>query len=161
MPSETHRVKRVLAAIGVAAGLGAGAAGIAAAASDTTSPSTSSSAESQQHERSYTSSVQLPEQANQNEADETAALTAAAKITPDQARQAALAAVPGTAVSVSLDNENGNVVYSITITANGTTTDVKVDAGNAAILAKDTPDNESNNTAEASSATEAPDTPEK
>jgi uncharacterized membrane protein YkoI len=136
-------LKRVLAAIAVAAGIGAGAAGVAAAASDSSSPSTSSSeADGQHQDPNYQSSVRAPEQDGQNEADEDSALQALATISPDQARQAALAAVPGTAGKVALENENGNVVYSVEITANGITTDVKIDAGNGDVLAKDTSDGE-------------------
>jgi len=45
-----------------------------------------------------------------SEAAEAASLQAMAKVSPEQAKAAALAAVPGTAIQVSLDNENGNVV---------------------------------------------------
>lgn len=106
----------------------------------------------------YTSSIQVPNaqdtqdkagnqagdvaensQANESagEATEAAGLQALAKITPDQAKAAALQAVPGTASKVELDNENGNLVYSVEVkTANGDV-DVKVDAGNGTILAQD------------------------
>jgi uncharacterized membrane protein YkoI len=87
-------------------------------------------------------SVQITEGTTENDQAEAAALQAAAKISPDQAKQAALAAVPGTAGKVELENENGNVVYGVEVTANGTTTDVKVDAGNGSVLAKDADQNE-------------------
>jgi uncharacterized membrane protein YkoI len=158
MSSDSPRLKRILATFAVVVGAGVGAAGIAAAASNTGSSSASVTADDQDQEPSYHSSVQLPENDNQSEADEAKSLEASAKISPDQARQAALATVPGTAGKVSLDNENGNVVYSVEITANGTTTDVKVDAGNGAVLAKDIPDNESNDGAETPSRNETPKT---
>jgi uncharacterized membrane protein YkoI len=82
-------------------------------------------------------------------------LQAAATISPDQAKQAALAAVPGTAGKVELESENGNVVYGVEVTANGTTTDVKVDAGNGSVLAKDADQNEGTKGTE--SGGEAPD----
>lgn len=67
-----------------------------------------------------------------SEADEAAALQEMAIISADQARAAAGAANPGaTAVKVELDNENGVLVYSVELN-NGL--DVKVDAGNGAIL---------------------------
>jgi len=67
-----------------------------------------------------------------SEADEAAALAALATITPEQAKDAALAANPGaTVVKVELDNENGALVYSVELDSG---LDVKVDAGNDAIL---------------------------
>lgn len=145
---DTKRLTQVLGAVGIAAGLGLGAAGLAAAATGSSStpaahPSanvastdTSSTAQNQQ-DPNYQGSVQVAETNRTNEATEAASLQASAKITPDQAKQAALAAVPGTASKVDLDNENGSAVYSVEITANGTTTDVKVDAGNGKVLSRD------------------------
>jgi len=53
-------------------------------------------------------------------------------ITADQAKAAALAATPGTtALSVSLDDENGCLVYGVEL-SNGA--DVKVDAGNGQVV---------------------------
>ncbi|MGQ9503213.1 MAG: PepSY domain-containing protein [Candidatus Oleimicrobiaceae bacterium] len=67
-----------------------------------------------------------------SEADEAAALQGMAIISADQAKAAAEAANPGaTAVKVELDNENGTLVYSVEL-SNGL--DVKVDAGNGAVL---------------------------
>ncbi|HHY78787.1 MAG TPA: PepSY domain-containing protein [Thermoanaerobacter sp.] len=72
-----------------------------------------------------------------NEAQESAKLASLAKITPDEAKAAALKVVPGTVTKVSLDNENGYLVYSVEVkTANGVV-DVKVDAGNGTVLAQD------------------------
>jgi uncharacterized membrane protein YkoI len=74
-------------------------------------------------------------------ADETAenqALQKLATLSPDQARDAALAAVPGTANKVELGNENGFVIYSVEVAgAGGTATDVKADADNGQVLAQD------------------------
>src|SRR3981081_97137 len=50
-----------------------------------------------------------------------------ARITADQARSAALASVPGTATSVELENEDGNLVYGVTVKVAGGEKDVKVD----------------------------------
>jgi len=67
-----------------------------------------------------------------SEADEAAALAGVATITPEQAKAAALQAHPGTTVlKVELDNENGALVYGVEL-SNGM--DVKVDAGNGAVL---------------------------
>lgn len=73
----------------------------------------------------------------QNEAAESQALQAMAKITADDAKNAALKAVSGTVKKVSLDNENGNVVYSVEIQTASGSVDVKVDAGNGQVLAQD------------------------
>ena len=62
------------------------------------------------------------------EGAERESLKSLARITPEQARAAALAQVPGTVKKVELENEDGNVVYGVEIkTANGES-DVKVDA---------------------------------
>ncbi|MEO6159151.1 MAG: PepSY domain-containing protein [Ilumatobacteraceae bacterium] len=103
----------------------------------------------------YTASVTAPQDQGANEAGEAKALAGLAKVTPDQASAAATAAVPGTVNKVELQNENGNVVYGVEIATSTGTADVKIDAGNASVLAKDTGDagehngaNESDNGAE-------------
>jgi uncharacterized membrane protein YkoI len=71
---------------------------------------------------------------DQAEAAESERLKSLARIRPEQARDAALAQVPGTVKKVELENEDGNVVYGVEIkTANGES-DVKVDAGDASVL---------------------------
>ena len=86
---------------------------------------------------SYTGSIPVDQAANDglSEADESAALAGQATISSEQAQAAALAANPGVlVVKVELDNENGTLVYSVEL-SNGS--DVKVDAGNGAILHTD------------------------
>ena len=80
----------------------------------------------------------------QREADETAALQSQAKITPDQAKAAALAQYPNATVTkVELDNENGAVVYSVQLTdSSGKGWDVKVDAGVGTVLRAEADDPE-------------------
>ncbi len=83
---------------------------------------------------SYSSSIAVDQTVTDglSEADEAAALAGQAKISVEDAKAAALAANPGTTVvKAELDNENGALVYSIEL-SNGS--DVKVDAGNGAIL---------------------------
>ena len=71
----------------------------------------------------------------QSETAEAAALAPLAKITVDQAKTAALAANANTTVtSASLEDENGTLIYSVVL-SNGL--DVKMDAGNGAILQTD------------------------
>jgi hypothetical protein len=92
---------------------------------------------------SYTGSVTAPQdQGGAKETDENAALAPLAKISAADATSAALAAVPGTAGTATLENENGNVVYSVIVTTSTGTVDVKVDAGNGKVLAQDAGGNE-------------------
>jgi hypothetical protein len=86
-----------------------------------------------------TSSVTVPPDQAATEADEGSALRGLAKITPDEARAAALAAVPGSATKVELENEDGSVVYKVEVTgAGGRQTDLEIDAGNGAVLSRET-----------------------
>jgi len=86
----------------------------------------------------YSGSIRVPQGKDGNQ-DETSTLQALAKITPEQARDAALAAFPGaTVASVELDNENGSLVYSVHLTDNsGKAWDVKIDAGDGVVLHKE------------------------
>jgi len=86
---------------------------------------------------SYTGSLSANEAKyeSMSEADESAALAGQASIGEAEARSAALSANPGTTVvKVELDNENGVIVYSVELSDGS---DVKVDAGNAAVLFTD------------------------
>jgi uncharacterized membrane protein YkoI len=69
-----------------------------------------------------------------DEKAEAARLQKLARITADQARSAALTSVPGTAASVELENEDGNLVYGVTIKTSAGEREVKVDAGNGKVL---------------------------
>ena len=159
------RTKRLIAVGATAVGAALGLAGIvgftnADAPKQPASAQAEDKSGDQTQDPSYTSSVTAPEQNGQNEADESAALQSLAKISPDQARDAALAAVPGTADKVELDNENGNVVYSVQITdASGAKTDVKVDAGNGSVVHQDSGDANEPAGAETPDGQEAPETP--
>jgi uncharacterized membrane protein YkoI len=159
------RTKRLVAVGATAVGATLGLAGIvgftnADAPKQPVSAQADGKSGDQTQDPSYKSSVTAPEQNGQNEAGESSALQSMAKITPDQARDAALAAVPGTADKIELDNENGNVVYSVQITdASGKVTDVKVDAGNGAVLHQDSAQNDSNDGAETPNGQEAPESP--
>jgi uncharacterized membrane protein YkoI len=76
---------------------------------------------------------------DQAENAESARLQSLARITPEQAKSAALAQVSGTLKKVELENEDGNVVYGVEIqTADGGDRDVKVDAGNGQVLHTET-----------------------
>jgi len=160
--SFKQHTKKLVAGGAAAVGLTLGVAVLAGAAGPG-SPDQSPPAQTEDddvQDPAYESSVTAPESEGQSEADEAAALEGLATITPDQARDAALAVVPGTAGDVELDNENGNVVYSVEITdANGKVIDVKVDPGNATVLHQDAGDdaeeaNEANEPPEANEAAE-------
>ena len=64
------------------------------------------------------------------EKQESARLQSLSKITPEQAQQSAEKAVGGKASRIKLENEDGDLIYSVLIGEN----DVKVDAGNAQVL---------------------------
>lgn len=96
---------------------------------------------------SYTGTVPVPQtpdngtEAKDNESQESAALAGLAKVTADEARAAALAQFPGATVKkVSLDDENGWLVWSVDLLDGTTSRDVKVDAGSGTILHVDSGD---------------------
>jgi len=89
----------------------------------------------------YKSSIQVKDQDREEQGErheergEAAQLASLAKIDATQATSAALAQVPGTVLKVALDNENGNLVYSVEVkTASNEIKDVKVDAGNGTVV---------------------------
>jgi uncharacterized membrane protein YkoI len=102
-------------------------------------PKTGRTGATETQEPAYTSSVQAPTETGneQSEAAESAALASLAKISEAEARNAALARFPGATIQkASLQDENGNVVWTVELTdANKSAQEVKVDAGNGAILA--------------------------
>jgi uncharacterized membrane protein YkoI len=92
-------------------------------------------ADGEQDGTSYTSSVTVADDSvSASEADEQAQLAGLATINADDASRAALAAQPGTVTDVQLENENGNVVYSVIVDTGNGSVDIKVDAGNANVL---------------------------
>ena len=151
---DTKRSKRLLYGTLMAVGVTVGAAGIANATTSsvpaTTTTSVSAPADAPEagdtadtagdaaDEPAYQSSVTVPQAANETagESNDTATLAPLAKITVEQAKQAALGAVPGTVLSAQLEDENGNVVYGVEVTTASGTVDVKVDAGTAKVLSQ-------------------------
>jgi hypothetical protein len=136
--------KRTIATLVTTAALGLGVIGSTAYA-ETPPPSAKPSAQPQgpatgteAQSPSYTGSVTAPKgTATENEAAESAALAALAKISEADARKAALAKFPGaTITSASLGDENGFVVWEVNLTdASKAAQEVKIDAGTGAILA--------------------------
>lgn len=82
---------------------------------------------------------------NAEEQQETTRLQALAKITPQQAQQSAQSTLGGTASRVKLDNEDGSLVYKVTIAQK----EVAVDAGNGKVLYTEKVNQEDNAAAEA------------
>jgi len=144
-PRITKRIYVASAALG----LMLGTAGIAAATSHTTAQPVSATVEADVQEPSYESSITFTETEGQTEADEQAALEGMAAISADDA-EAAAASITGTVTEVELDNENGAVVYSVDkLQDDGTSIDVKVDAGTGEVLAQDLGDDDESEAGEA------------
>ncbi len=91
----------------------------------------------QKQEPTFTSSIRIDDTKEVDDSVEAKTLASLAKISADQAKVAAEKSAGGTASSVKLENENGNVVYVVTVGVN----EVKVDAGNGAILKTEAVDN--------------------
>ncbi len=71
----------------------------------------------------------------QVKSDDEAAFAGMAKISLDSAVNAALQAVPGKALKVELENENGYLVYGVEIAkTDKQVMNVKIDAGNGKVL---------------------------
>jgi uncharacterized membrane protein YkoI len=86
--------------------------------------------ESEKEEKvTYRSSIQVP--AGLEKQSE---LQKLAKITREDAARAAQGAAAGTAAETKLENEEGNLVYTVEMTSGKTTTEVIVDAGNGKVL---------------------------
>ena len=172
-PNQPKRRRGIIAGATLAAMLAGGGLSVAAAAqgspqqTPTTKQDTGQQDNGQQDngqeqgekpDATYQSSITSPEapegkdgsgtdEAAQKRA-EAAALAKLATVTPAQAAEAATKAVPGKAATPELSNEDGNVVYDVTVTSTDakTQTDVIIDAGNAKVLAQATEnaENESN-----------------
>jgi hypothetical protein len=141
----------------VAALLIGGGVSIAAASGPTSTPANGN--EQGGTDPTFTGSVRAPaEQADGQETagsdnQEQAALQSLATVPQAQAEAAALSAVPGSIAGTDLSNENGFVVYNVEVNAaDGTVTEVTIDAGNASVLAQQAQ--------EASDPADAPDAPE-
>jgi uncharacterized membrane protein YkoI len=147
---EAHTMrKRNIAGLAATAALALAAVG-AVANAETPPPSASpaigqpqapkSPKPAETQEPKLSGSITVPQTADtgtENEAAEQAALAALAKINEADARNAALAKFPGATVQkAALGDENGTLIWEVALTdASGGAQEVKVDAGNAAILA--------------------------
>lgn len=143
MPRMTNRRIMALAAGVVALLAGGAGAAVFAQAGGT------SGVAPRPEQPPYRSSIQVPDdqdeedeekdeneekEREESEENEAVRLQALARVTADQARSAALSRVPGTVQEVELENEDGNLVYSVEVRTATGEQDVKVDAGNARVL---------------------------
>ncbi len=86
-------------------------------------------------EPNYIGSIKVTDTNTNDEASESAALQGLAKISQADAETSALTKVQGTVVKIDLENENGYLVYAVSIKdAQGKTNEVKIDAGNGSVL---------------------------
>ncbi len=86
----------------------------------------------------YTASIRVEGKHQRDERAEGARYADLAKIDLRQATVAAEARVPGKTVAAALENEHGNLVYSVAIQPaqpDAALQSIKIDAGNAAVLA--------------------------
>ena len=93
----------------------------------------------------YSSSIRLGAEHRRGETKEAARYADLATIDLGQAIAAAKARVPAKVLSAALDNENGNLVYSVLVRpaqAGESLQDIKVDAGNGMVLKVDSGEDE-------------------
>ncbi len=127
--------------LAVAGSAAANAAPVASPSTTLTAASTPGSASGQNAEGEASDGTSgapaQAEQFEQSEQSESAALAGKTTVTPAQAAQAATATVKGsTVVASTLGDENGQVIYEVTVKdASGATSDVTVDALTGQVVA--------------------------
>lgn len=144
MNTGDNKMKMLIGSVAGVALIGGTAAVGLSAANATTVPAPAPVQASQdgaengeQQEPKLNGSITVPESATeQSEADESAQLAELANVDPAAAEEAATGSVSGSSVvSTELGDENGSLVYEVTVKDGaGTLTEVKVDAGNATVL---------------------------
>lgn len=154
------------AIIGSVAGLvlagGTALGGIAAAnanSSGAPAPGATQDEQNDSNEVEVAGSIPVPESATEvPDAEEEAQLAELATIDSAAAEAAATSSVPGsTIVSTVLGDEDGFLVYDVTVKDGaGAVTEVKVDGGNATVLASEPGDEEGSEGPEADDATGGP-----
>jgi hypothetical protein len=139
-------------------GVAAGGYGISAATTGQTDPAPASTEADDIQDPQLDGSVQVVEVDGESEADETSRLADQATVSEADAAAAATKAHPGDISASQLENENGSLVWEFTVTqADGSTLEVKVDAGNGSVLAADAVDETEADEAAESEETEAGD----
>lgn len=135
-----------LALIGGTAVVGLGAANATTVPAAPPVEATQDNAENgEQQEPKLNGSISVPESATeQSEADESAQLEALSTIDVKAAEAAATGSVAGSSVVFTeLGDENGSLVYEVTVKDGaGVLTEVKVDAGDASVLATEAGEDE-------------------
>lgn len=92
-------------------------------------------ADSNIQEPNYIGSIKVTDTNTKDEVSESTAFQGLAKISQTDAETSALAKVQGTVVKTGLENENGYLVYAVSIKdAQGKIIEVKIDAGNGSVL---------------------------
>ena len=144
------RTTRTLAiSLATLAGVGVGSFGIVAATSDET-PRAPAGTEREtddddveEQDPQLGGSIQIDEIEDESDADEDARLQELATVSEADAAAAAVAEYSGDIVETELGNENGSVVWEFEIVgADGSTVEVKIDAGNAKVLDVETDDDD-------------------
>ena len=127
--------RRILASTVTAVSLAAVVAGVAVAQPSSDPTDTDTGSEVEEQEPALDGSIQVPEDETATEDDENAQL---AQLDGLISQQDAIDAAGGTADHAELGNENGSVIWEVEVTApDGTVEEVKVDAGNGDILARE------------------------
>jgi uncharacterized membrane protein YkoI len=140
-------VRKTITTSALAVGVLVGSAGLANAMTSSGSPAQQVPAPpaadgDQDQDPMLDGSIQLAESEGRSEAEESSSMAALATITDAEATEAAVAANPDATVdAVELGNENGSVVFEVTMTdSSGASLEVKVDAGNGTVLAQESGD---------------------
>lgn len=119
-------------------GVAAGGYGIAAATTGETDPAPASTEADDVQDPQLDGSIKVDEIDGESEADETSRLADQATVSEAEAADAATKAHPGEINDSELGNENGSLVWEFDVTqADGSTLEMKVDAGNGSVLAAD------------------------
>lgn len=134
----TRRSRRLASIVALSATIAVGGAAIIIATAPGGRPAGASGGDLPAGVSSITVPSATPGHGGGEPAGERAAgahLAPLAKITAPRAQAAALAAVPGAVVATAIEDENGNLVWSVEIRAGGGAVhDVLVDAGNGRVL---------------------------
>lgn len=141
------KTTRTLAiSIATLAGVGVGSFGIVAATNDEAPPAqTDTDPNEEEQDPQLDGTIQIDDVEDESEADEDARLQDLATVSESDAAAIAVTEYPGDISETELGNENGSVVWEFEIVgADGSTVEVKIDAGNATVLDIETDDDDEN-----------------
>lgn len=141
---QMNRTRNLAISIAAVIGVGAGSYGIVAAGGDeppATEQADTDTEEVDEQDPQLDGSIQIDDNEDESEADEDARLQELATVSEAAAAAAAVAEYPGDIIETELGNENGSVVWEFEIVGpDGTSVEVKIDAGTATVLDVDTDD---------------------